>query len=61
MNIHESNVTINIQWIHDDSDNSDYVDVSGYYTNPAEHTDELTNSLAIEFTPWQEWLGMPIA
>lgn len=60
MRLHESNVTIDVHWVHDDYDNTDYVDVSGYYTNPADRNDQHTNSLAIEFTPWQEWLGMPI-
>lgn len=56
----ESNVTIDVHWVHDDYDDTDYVDVSGYYTNPADRTDEYSNSLAIEFTTWQEWLGMPV-
>ena len=34
--------------------------MSGYYTNPDDITDEYSNSLAIEYTPWQEWLGMPV-
>ncbi len=55
-----SNVTIDIHWVHDDYDDADYVDVSGYYTNPADRTNEYTDSLAIEFVPWEEWLGMPI-
>ena len=58
--VNESNVTIDIHWDHDDYDNTDYVDVSGYYTNPADRNDQYTNSLAIEFIQWQEWLGMPI-
>ena len=60
MPVKESKVTIHVSWVHDDYDNTDYVDVSGYYTNPADRTDKYSNSLAIEFTPWQEWLGMPI-
>ena len=60
MAVKESNVTIYVSWVHDDYDNTDYIDVSGYYTNPADRIDEYSNSLAIEFTPWQEWLGMPI-
>lgn len=56
----ESNVTIDISWVHDDYDNTNYVDISGYYTNPVNRTNEYSNSLAIEFVPWQEWLGMPI-
>ena len=56
----ESNITIDVQLVHDDFDDTDYVDVSGYYTNPEDNTDENSNSLAIEYTPWQEWLGMTI-
>ena len=55
-----SNITIDIHWVHDDYDDTKYVDVSGYYTNLADRTNEYTNSLAIEFVPWEEWLGMPI-
>jgi hypothetical protein len=53
-------VTINVCWEHDDFDNEDYVDVSGYYTHPKIGTDEAELSLALEFTPWEEWLAMPI-
>ena len=55
-----SSVTIDVELVHDTYDNTHYVDVSGYYTNPADRTDEYTNSLAIEYTPWNEWLGMLI-
>jgi len=55
-----SSITIEIETVHDTYDNSDYIDVSGYYTNPANRDNEYTNSLAIEYTPWNEWLGMPI-
>ena len=41
-------------------DGLEYVDVSGRENNPKEDPDNLTNSLAIEFTPWNEWLGMDI-
>ncbi len=44
----------------DDFDESEYVDVSGRENNPKENTDALTDALAIEFTPWNEWLGMDI-
>lgn len=56
----ESNITIDVHWVHDDYDNTDYVDVSGYYTNPEDNTDGYSNSLAIEYTPWQDWPGMPV-
>jgi len=55
-----SSITIEIESLHDTYDNSQYVDVAGYYTDPANRNDEYTNSLAIEYTPWDEWLGMPI-
>lgn len=55
-----SSITIEIESIHDTYDNSQYIDVAGYYTDPANRDNEYTNSLAIEYTPWNEWLGMPI-
>ncbi len=55
-----SKITIVVKWVHDTYDDTHYVDVSGYYTNPAERTDEYSNSLAIEFVAWNEWLGMEI-
>jgi hypothetical protein len=54
------NMTIDVSLVDDDYDNTQYVDVSGYYTNPSEKTDEYSNSFAIEYTPWSEWLGMEI-
>jgi len=54
------NMTIDVSLVDDDYDNTQYVDVSGYYTNPSERTNEYFNSLAIEFVPWSEWLGMEI-
>ncbi len=55
-----SSVTIDIELVNDTYDNTYYVDVSGYYTNPADKINENTNSLAIEYTSWNEWLSMPI-
>lgn len=60
MQFKASNITIDIELIHDTYDDTHYVDVSGYYTNPEDRTDEFSNSLAIEFTPWNQWLAMPI-
>jgi hypothetical protein len=54
------NITIEVSMVDDDYDNTQYVNVSGYYTNPSERSNEYTNSLAIEFVPWIEWLGMEI-
>ena len=36
-----------------------YVDVSGRKTIP--EPDIITNSYALEFTEWKEWLGMELA
>ena len=54
------NISIVLSNEKDDFDNSGYVDVSGRDNNPKENTDTLTDALAIEFTPWNEWLGMEI-
>ncbi len=56
----ETDVSIIISWEKDDYGQTDYINVSGYYNNPNNNTEEFTNSLAIEFTPWNEWLGMEI-
>lgn len=56
----ETDISILVSCEKDDFDQTDYVNVSGYYNNPDKNTYELTNSLAIEFTPWNEWLGMDI-
>jgi hypothetical protein len=61
MPVNESNISILVSNEIDDFDNTEYVHVSGYYTNPEDNTDEHTMSLAIEFTPWSEWLGMDIS
>ena len=56
----ETAISICVSWEKDDFDQSDYVHVAGYYNNPAKHPGEYNGSLAIEFTPWSEWLGMDI-
>ena len=56
----DSAITIIVKQIKDDFDGEEYVDVSGYYTDPAKSIDEISNSLALEFTPWEEWLGMDV-
>lgn len=55
-----SKVTIELNLITEDCDEDGFVDVSGYYTDPAERIDPFSNSLAIEFVPWEEWLGMEL-
>ena len=56
----DSAITIIVKQIKDDFDGEEYVDVSGYYTDPSKSVDEMSNSLALEFTPWEEWLGMDV-
>jgi hypothetical protein len=42
-------------------DNEPYVNVSGYnHSKTSRSIDDLTDSLALEFTPWNKWLGMNI-
>jgi len=60
MEAEETNLTIKVHLVNDDFDDTSYVDVSGYNTSPEDNTDEFSHSLAIEFTPWQEWLGMSV-
>ncbi len=54
------NISIIVKTVYDSYDNIEYIDVSGSYNNPKDNTHGHTNSLAIEFTPWNEWLGMEI-
>lgn len=46
-------------YLSDDVDGGSYVDVSGY--KETNDPDSLTDSYAIEFTPWAQWLGMEIS
>ncbi len=55
-----SDISIVVSNEQDAFDESAYVNVSGRENNPKENPNELTNLLAIEFTPWNEWLGMDI-
>jgi len=56
----DTDITILVNYLKDDFDNEEYVDVSGYYNDPSKSIDDFTNSLALELTPWEEWLGMDI-
>ena len=56
----ESDVSIVISREEDDFDQTEYMDVSGYHNHPKENEGGLTTSLALDFTPWNEWLGMDI-
>ena len=55
----ENNITILLNNIIDEFDNEEYVDVNGY-NNDGTKASEFSDSLALEFTPWDKWLGMEI-
>jgi hypothetical protein len=57
----ESGICIIAETVIDDFDNEEFVSVSGYdSTKTPELKDKITESLALEFTSWSEWLGMTI-
>ena len=47
------------EYLSDDNDGKKYIDVSGKNNIP--DPGEITESLAIEFVPWNKWLGMSIS
>lgn len=55
----DSEIIIVVAHQEDDFDGEEYVDVSGKYANPKNEEEEF--SQAIEFTPWNKWLGMEIS
>lgn len=59
MHPEDSDIIIAVAHQKDDFDGEEYVDVSGKYANPKNEEEEF--SLAIEFTPWNKWLGMEIS
>ena len=54
-----SDIKIVLYQYYDDDGQPSVVDVSGINPNP--EPEDITNSLAIEFTSWDKWLGMDIA
>lgn len=56
-----SDIMLNITWQHDELENENYVDVSGKDLNSDHSQPIVTDSCAIEFTPWSQWLGMEIS
>jgi hypothetical protein len=46
----EIDISIDVSHETDDFDNYEYVNVSGHYNDPKKSDNELTNSLALEFT-----------
>ncbi len=56
-----SDITILVSKEIDSFDNEPYVNVSGYnHSKTSRSIDDLSDSLALEFTPWNKWLGMKI-
>ena len=57
----DSSISIITETVIDEFDNEKYVSVSGYDSSKAsELIGDITESLALEFTSWSEWLGMTI-
>lgn len=59
MHPEESEILIVVTHQKDDFDGEKWVEVSGKYANPKNKEEEF--SQAIEFTPWNKWLGMEIS
>ncbi len=59
MNPEETDMTIVISNEKDNFDGEKYVNVSGTYNRPKNEDEKF--SQAIEFTPWNLWLGMEIS
>jgi hypothetical protein len=56
-----SSISIVISNVIDEFDNEEYVNISGYDNSKVSTLkNQITESLALEFTPWAEWLGMNI-
>ena len=56
-----SSIYIIIENVIDEFDNEKYVSVSGYDNlKVSASKNQIKESLALEFTPWAEWLGMSI-
>lgn len=56
----ETDFSIAVSNEKDDFDNEEYVHVSGYKNHPEDNPDDQSNSYALEFTNWSEWLGMDL-
>lgn len=59
MHPEDSEISIVVAHQKDDYDGEEYVNVSGKYANPKSEEEEF--SQAIEFTPWNKWLGIEIS
>lgn len=59
MDSKNSDISIDVVKQKDDFDGEDYVDISETYKNQKNQKERF--SQAIEFTPWNQWLGMEIS
>lgn len=55
------NISVTVSDEVDDFDQTEYVHVSGYYIDTSVEDENYPGALAIEFTPWNEWLSMEIS
>jgi hypothetical protein len=56
----QTNISLQLIRVLSDDDIEEYIDVSGYLNDQIPSENDPGNSLALEFTPWEEWLGMEI-
>lgn len=57
--VEDSDISIEVVHQKDDYDGEEYVDVSGSYKHPKNEEEKF--SQALEFTPWNQWLGMELS
>ena len=55
-----SNITLVVGWVKDDSDEEEFVYPSGYYNNPEDYQDGQNHMLILDYISWDKWLGMDI-
>ena len=53
-----SNITLNVSWVKDDSDDEEFVYPSGYYNHPEDYQEGQNHMLILDFISWDKWLGM---
>ena len=58
MEAEPSDITIRLTTIENEGET--YVDVDGYYTDGRVDKRSGSDALALDFTPWQQWLGMEV-
>jgi hypothetical protein len=56
----DTDISIVVSNEKDDFDNEEYVHVCGHNNSPQDDPDNPGNSLGLEFTSWDQWLGMDL-